>query len=226
MLHGALRKSHTTFPLGLFSSGFALSFFCDCICVLNVTMFYFSMDRCLGMVLVFNIEYIEGLGSAINCIVNTWWGLSRGYCMVKAKTENRFYVHIQEYAAPVYYKVPWCFKCSCAFNFTATSNSLTVMEILLSTSHKVFAYTGMKVYVLSHSTVPWRNVFTCLSSQCNEPCISPTFEELFLNKGELCLPISVVTWFTSNLSQTFYYFLRKVEMLFSVNKKCWHSAVL
>lgn len=35
-------------------------------------MFYFSTDRCLGMVLVFNIEYIEGLGSAINCIMNTW----------------------------------------------------------------------------------------------------------------------------------------------------------
>lgn len=33
-------------------------------------MFYFSMDRCLGMVLFFNMEYVEGFGSAINCIVN------------------------------------------------------------------------------------------------------------------------------------------------------------
>lgn len=68
-------------------------------------MLYFSMDRCLGMVLFFNIGYIEGLGFAINCTVNTWCGLCRGYCMVKAKTENRFYVYIKEYAAPVYYKV-------------------------------------------------------------------------------------------------------------------------
>lgn len=120
--------------------------------------------------------------------------------MVKAKPEDRFYVHIKEYAAPAYYKVLWCFKCSCVFNFTATSNSLTVMELLLSTSHEGFAYTGMKVYVLSHSTVPWRDVFTCLSSQCNEPCISPTFEELSLDKRELCLPLSVVTRFTSSAS--------------------------
>lgn len=82
--------------------------------------------------------------------------------MNKAGTENRLYVHTKEYAAPAYYKILWCFKCSCVFNFTATSNSLTVMELLLSTPHKVFAYPGMKVYVLSHSTAPWRNVFSRL----------------------------------------------------------------
>lgn len=86
------------------------------------------------------------------------------------------------------------------------SNSLTVMDLLLSTSHEVFAYTGMKVYALSHSTGPWRNVFTCLSSPCNEPCISPTFEELSLDKRELCLPLSLVTCLQSSYLKPFITF--------------------
>lgn len=82
------------------------------------------------------------------------------------------------------------------------SNSLTVMDLLLSTSHEVFAYTGMKVYALSHR----RNVFTCLSSPCNEPCISPTFEELSLDKRELCLPLSLVTCLQSSYLKPFITF--------------------
>lgn len=38
------------------------------------------------------------------------------------------------------------------------------MELLVCASDEVFAYPGMKVYVLSHGTVPWRNVLTCLLS--------------------------------------------------------------